>query len=130
MHTAQLKSQSSSFASARAQTVLEEWLAGQRISFIKIDAQGYDVHVARSAGRHLGRIGALQIEVTANKCALPYHGAPNCNETISQMRELGLATNGRCSEPRHFTPGARRRKEPRDRAVGAVAWHTLPCGAS
>ena len=57
-------------------------------------------------GRALGRIDAIQIEMTANKCALPYHGAPNCNETITQMAELGLATNGRCDEPRHFSSGS------------------------
>ncbi|KAL1499012.1 hypothetical protein AB1Y20_013529 [Prymnesium parvum] len=49
------------------ETVLQRWLPGRRIAFIKIDAQGYDVYAARSAGLALNRIDAIQIEMTADK---------------------------------------------------------------
>mmetsp|Transcript_38413 Transcript_38413/g.88039 ORF Transcript_38413/g.88039 Transcript_38413/m.88039 type:complete len:398 (+) Transcript_38413:62-1255(+) len=91
------------------ETVLQRWLPGRRIAFIKIDAQGYDVYAARSAGLALNRIDAIQIEMTADKCGLPYHDAPSCTEAVLQMSELGtpgFSTNGNCSQPRHFTAGS------------------------
>ena len=92
------------------QTVLEDWLPERRIAFVKVDAQGYDPLVAQSAGRAAHRIEAIQLEMTAPKCALPYGGAPNCTATLQQMARLGgtpgFLTNGRCTEPRHFSAGS------------------------
>ena len=53
--------------------VIEKWLGGRHVSFVKVDAQGYDLDVIRSAGMSAAaRSGTVQLEVTADRCHLPY----------------------------------------------------------
>ena len=77
-------------------TVLGQWLAwehggGWPISFLKVDAQGFDLDVAQSAGAEAAKkIRAMQIEVTADECRSGYAGSSTCSPTVDGMRELGF----------------------------------------
>lgn len=74
----------------RLQTILDEWLPGQRIAFVKIDAQGYDMHVAMSAGDAISRIGAFELEVTGDRTHMPYKDAERCSDVMANMSARGF----------------------------------------
>ena len=60
--------------------ILETWLPGRHISLVKIDAQGYDMHVAMSAGAAMPRINAFELEVTGDATNLPYQNSEKCTD--------------------------------------------------
>ena len=49
--------------SVSLEVVLRDWLPGRRVALAKVDAQGLDVGVVRSAGREVRRLQAVQLEV-------------------------------------------------------------------
>ena len=85
-------------------TVLSRWLNGRKVSFVKIDAQSYDLRVVRSGRQQLlgGQVYAAQLEITADHCHPGYIGGHLCTETVDGMAELGFETAANCSNPRRF----------------------------
>lgn len=72
--------------------VIEQWLGGAYIKHLKVDAQGFDLQVVKSAGRMLSRINTVHMEVQCDKAAMIYAGQPNCSTTYNEMRKLGFRT--------------------------------------
>jgi len=62
----------------------------ERIDFLKIDAQGMDLCVIRSAGRKLGNIARITLEVAVAPVAL-YKGAPSKSEVMNFLKDAGFA---------------------------------------
>ena len=84
-------------------TVVNRWLRGRQVSFVKVDAQGYDLSVAQSGmASALRRITAMQLEITADHCHAGYVGGSRCTETVRGMASLGFDTKGNCSDARRF----------------------------
>lgn len=86
--------------------VLRTWLRGRNVELAKVDAQGLDVGVVRSAGTEIERLKAVQLEVVRDrpplKCEPQYAAEPGrrsevkCGVVVEAMRELGFepyATN-------------------------------------
>jgi len=76
-------------------TVLGSWLAweeggGWPIDYLKVDAQGFDVEVVRSAGDELSRIMRVMLEVPRDGCERMYKGSLHCSEIIVAMKEMGF----------------------------------------
>ena len=86
--------------SVSLEAVLDGWLRGRDVALAKVDAQGLDVGVVRSAGRHVGRLKAVQLEVVRDrpplKCEPQYaaeEGRPSevkCGAVVEAMAELGF----------------------------------------
>ena len=53
--------------SVSLEVVLRDWLPGRRVALAKVDAQGLDVGVVRSAGREVRRLQAVQLEVVRDR---------------------------------------------------------------
>ena len=89
--------------------VLAGWLPARGVAYAKIDAQGLDVAVLRSAGALVSRIAAVEVEVVRDgqRCPVQYAGAlSKCRATERAMRELGYVPYGtNCSV--HSFPEAR-----------------------
>ena len=83
-------------------TVVDRWLGGRSVSFVKVDAQGYDLSVAQSGRAVAEKLTALQLEITADHCHAGYVGATRCSETVQGMAELGFDTRANCTETRRF----------------------------
>jgi FkbM family methyltransferase len=60
------------------------------VDFLKVDAQGADLAVVRSAGDLLRVVGGLEIEVETSATPL-YEGAPTKTEVVEYLRERGFA---------------------------------------
>ena len=79
-------------------TVVGRWLRRlPNVSYVKIDAQGYDLKVAESAGAVADRIGMLRLEMTRDASQLPNEGAIGCAEAVAGMRALGFTTRTSCA---------------------------------
>ena len=78
--------------------VVSKWLRGRDVSFVKVDAQGYDLAVAQSAASAARRIQVMKLEVTADECRTAYVGAPTCSSTVAGMRELGFVELTSCAD--------------------------------
>jgi hypothetical protein len=86
------------------QRVLRTWLRGRHVELAKIDAQGLDVGVVRSAGSEIGRLRAVQLEVVRDrpplKCTPQYASEPGlpteakCGVLVAAMAELGFHPYG------------------------------------
>ena len=61
-----------------------------RIDFLKIDAQGMDLSVAKSAGKRLGDIARITVEVAVASVPL-YKGAPSKDEVLNFFKDAGFA---------------------------------------
>lgn len=83
-------------------TVIGTWLAGRRVSLIKIDAQGYDANVARSGKNISALVDIYMLEITSDKCHLGYVGADTCSTTVRKMEHLGFGTAARCAHEWRF----------------------------
>ena len=92
--------------SVSLEVVFKTWLKGRVISLAKIDAQGLDVGVVRSAGSALDQLQAVQLEVVRDrpplKCDPQYAAEPGkqseakCGVLVSAMDKMGFqpyATN-------------------------------------
>lgn len=72
--------------------VIGRWLKGGEVEHIKIDAQGFDLHVILSAGRYLDRVRSVTMEVVCNSVAGLYVGASNCSAVYWKMKRAGFVT--------------------------------------
>eukprot|EP00295_Goniomonas_pacifica_P034284 CAMPEP_0175971768 /NCGR_PEP_ID=MMETSP0108-20121206/41844_1 /TAXON_ID=195067 ORGANISM="Goniomonas pacifica, Strain CCMP1869" /NCGR_SAMPLE_ID=MMETSP0108 /ASSEMBLY_ACC=CAM_ASM_000204 /LENGTH=254 /DNA_ID=CAMNT_0017300985 /DNA_START=250 /DNA_END=1012 /DNA_ORIENTATION=- len=72
------------------QTVIEQWLGGREIQRLKVDAQGFDLQVVRSAGTQMHTLQRVSLEVNSDDCDLPYRGQPRCSEVMNFMSAFGF----------------------------------------
>mmetsp|Transcript_46147 Transcript_46147/g.144539 ORF Transcript_46147/g.144539 Transcript_46147/m.144539 type:complete len:383 (-) Transcript_46147:37-1185(-) len=87
-------------------TVLGSWLAwpsggGWPIDYLKIDAQGLDLEVLRSAGDALlPRVLRVEMEVPGDACRPMYEGSPGCSAIFAAMAHMGYteAYNRSCAD--------------------------------
>eukprot|EP00931_Biecheleriopsis_adriatica_P010305 TRINITY_DN111396_c0_g1_i1.p1 TRINITY_DN111396_c0_g1~~TRINITY_DN111396_c0_g1_i1.p1 ORF type:complete len:450 (+),score=59.94 TRINITY_DN111396_c0_g1_i1:143-1351(+) len=92
--------------SVSLKTVLGNWLAwkergtGWQVDYVKIDAQGLDVEVLRSAGELMPRILRVLLEVPGDACERMYNGSWHCSEIVSKMKHFGYlpAYNRSCAD--------------------------------
>ena len=77
-------------------TVIGEWFEGRTIEHLKIDAQGFDLEVLKSAGGFLNRLKRVQMEMTCENAAKLYEGERQCAEVVREMEAMGFrpATSG------------------------------------
>ena len=71
-------------------TVIGEWLGGRHIARIKVDAQGSDLDVIKSAGTFMNRLRYVSLEVQSRLAAPLYHGQASCEQVLQTMRHLGF----------------------------------------
>lgn len=89
--------------SVSLEVVLRDWLAGRPVALTKVDAQGLDVGVVRSAGPLVANLQAVQLEVVRDRprgdggrCDAQYAaeaGRPSevkCGAVVQAMRALGF----------------------------------------
>jgi len=82
------------------EVVLSSWLRGRDVQLAKVDAQGLDVGVVRSAASQIHRLKAVQMEVVRDrpplKCTPQYASEPGrpseakCGVLVSAMAALGF----------------------------------------
>jgi hypothetical protein len=87
--------------SVSLEVVLGSWIRGRDIALAKVDAQGLDVGVVRSAGAHIDRLKAVQLEVVRDrpplKCTPQYAAEPGreseakCGVLVNAMAALGYS---------------------------------------
>eukprot|EP00439_Symbiodinium_sp_Y106_P027926 s2359_g3.t1 len=70
--------------------VLAEWLAGRPIARMKIDAQGSDLDVVKSAGPYLKQLLFVVMETQGTFEAPLYEGQASCDQVQAEMRALGF----------------------------------------
>jgi hypothetical protein len=70
--------------------VIGGWLKGASITHMKIDAQGFDLEVVRSAGRFVSNIKSVVMEAICDTRAHLYEGAPNCSAIWTAMEKMGF----------------------------------------
>ena len=88
-------------------TVLGEWLAGWPVYRMKIDAQGHDLAVVRTAGEEqLARVREVSMEVLNDECDGIYDGQENCSTVVEAMRGLGFRSSRECAVKGSFTQGS------------------------
>ena len=88
-------------------TVLGEWLAGWPVYRMKIDAQGHDLAVVRTAGEgQLARVREVSMEVLNDECDGIYDGQENCSTVVEAMRGLGFRSSRACAAKGSFTQGS------------------------
>ncbi len=76
----------------RLDAVLDEYVPDpQARIFLKSDTQGFDMNVIRGARGCLGRIAALQIELSIRQV---YKGAPSYHEALRELTALGFDITG------------------------------------
>lgn len=74
--------------------VLDVWLGGRRVDYVKIDAQGADLDVVASAGSALRNVASLSVEVPTDYAASSYAGELKCSDALSRLDALNLAPVG------------------------------------
>merc|ERR1711871_450063 len=74
--------------------VLGGLLGGQMVKFLKIDAQGADLLVVRSAGQWRHNLQQLLMEVVGDNQQLLYDGSMHCSAAVSQMVAQGFCPLG------------------------------------
>ena len=74
-------------------SVIDEILATRRFSnlFVKMDTQGYDLEVIKSAGDRLRHVSAIQTELAARPT---YQGMPSLAEALTNLGGLGFEITG------------------------------------
>jgi len=74
------------------ETVLESWLHGRDVSFVKLDAQGFELEIVKSAGGHVDKLKKVQMELVCDNAAKLYVGQLNCSSTHAEMLKLGFTS--------------------------------------
>ena len=77
----------------RLETVLEAIPAEAIVELLKIDAQGFDLDVFLSAGRHIERLGAVQLEVqdlAEDDVGVLYENASLFADVQASMKSYGF----------------------------------------
>jgi FkbM family methyltransferase len=72
----------------RLDTILESAAVSEGPAFLKIDVQGYELHVLRGAPRFLERVCVLESELSL---VTLYQGQPLFGEVVDELRGRGLA---------------------------------------
>lgn len=72
--------------------VIGDWLGGKDVAHIKIDAQGFDLNVVKSAGKHVEKLKSVHMEVQCDSAAMIYVDQPNCTSVYTEMSRLGFQT--------------------------------------
>jgi FkbM family methyltransferase len=62
----------------------------QSVDYLKIDTQGMDLAVVKSAGQRLGDIARITLEVDVKPVPL-YSGAPSKDEVVAFLKEAGFS---------------------------------------
>ena len=71
-------------------TVVGEWLGGHPIARMKVDAQGSDLDVIKSAGEFINRLLFINLEVHSKLAAPIYYGQASCDEVLLTMQRMGF----------------------------------------
>lgn len=75
--------------------VLEAWLGGRRVDYLKIDAQGADLDILESAGDLLKNIHSVSVEVPSDDALRKYQGELGCTDALRELdRRFGLKPVG------------------------------------
>jgi len=79
-------------------------LGGSSVDFVKVDAQGYDMRVLRTAGSAAPLIKRAQLEITSDweNCTLGLAGGEKCSDVVKGMRERGWRTEAWCEGVERF----------------------------
>ena len=81
------------------ETIVNRWLRHMpEVSYIKVDAQGFDLLVAQSVGAAAPRVRLFKMEMTPDSSSLPTKGAVNCSGMVAGMQSLGYRTRSSCSK--------------------------------
>ena len=75
------------------ETVIGKWLEGRTVDYLKVDAQGYDLEILRSAGRFRHKIKLVDMEApcdAAGSASRLYKAASTCRGTVEEMVRLGF----------------------------------------
>ncbi|KAJ8599798.1 hypothetical protein CTAYLR_004024 [Chrysophaeum taylorii] len=75
--------------------VLDVWLGGRVVDYLKIDAQGNDLDAIRSAGPSLANVTAVSVEVPTDDAAPAYAGELRCSAALDELEKMGLVPVGR-----------------------------------
>jgi hypothetical protein len=62
-----------------------------------VDAQGFDLDVFESSGKHMHRINKVILEVQREVCPRMYKDQPVCPEVLERMRAHGYIPAHTCS---------------------------------
>lgn len=73
------------------QEVITDWLGSREIDLLKIDAQGFDLQVVRSAGVAIRRVKTIVLEVQNDDVAKLYQDQATCSEVITAVELLGFS---------------------------------------
>ena len=92
--------------------MLRDWLPGRRVALAKVDAQGLDVGVVRSAGSEVRRLQAVQLEVVRDR-SRPRGDGGRCDAQYAAEPYATEGSNPRLAGPRLV-----------DRVPGRPATHT------
>ena len=65
-------------------------LVNRTVEFVKVDAQGLDLDVLRSAAANIRMVRRFGLEVVVDDCNGLYVGQPKCSEVVRQAGELGF----------------------------------------
>jgi FkbM family methyltransferase len=90
----------------RLDNVLDEFVAPSMSVGLKIDAQGFEMHVLTGASGVLARIALIEIEINLDQL---YDGQPQAAALIRHLDDAGFRLVG--VEPEHFSP-----------ATGQTSW--------
>ena len=71
-------------------TVIGDWLQGRPVARVKVDAQGMDLQVVKSAGDFVTHLLFVKLEVQSLRAAPLYEGQVFCPEVLSSMKSLGF----------------------------------------
>ncbi len=92
------------------ETVLKMIPSKFDVNLMKVDAQGFDLHVIRSGKTELPRVRKIITETVADSCEPLYVGQLRCTGIIAALDELGFAPNftectwkGHCERDYEFT---------------------------
>jgi hypothetical protein len=61
----------------------------EKVDFLKVDAQGADLAIIRSAGRRLGDVRRITLEVDISPVRL-YEGSASRDDTITYLQDHGF----------------------------------------
>lgn len=77
---------------------LLRWI-DRSVEVVKIDAQGMDLEVVRSAGKRRALLRRVVLEVVSDDCDVLYEGQPRCSDLVREMAALDFlpATPLRCA---------------------------------
>ena len=70
--------------------IIQTWLSEKDIYYLKVDAQGMDLEIMRSAGSMISKIRKVQLEAACDTSPKAYPAAPNCSTIWNYMTRSGF----------------------------------------